>query len=176
MNKYFLIGIPDCGKSTLGRRAAEVLRMPFFDTDTMVYERMNLSHPVELFRMALNGKFLEVQSKIIAELAELDTSAIIATGAEVALMPDCAALMQTMGTVIHINRSPEAMLEGMKKSGKRGLVMREMKSGKEIDMQKEAVRLYAEESSRYEALADLTLENNGTEEEGLEKLLVLITK
>ena len=41
-------------------------------------------------------------------------------------------------------------------------------------MQEEAIRLYAKECSQYEALADLSFENDGTEDEGLEKLLKLL--
>ena len=171
MNKYILIGIPNAGKSTLGRRAADKLQIPFYDTDKMVCDR--ISHPLELFRMSLNGQFLEEQSKIIFELAKQDGAAIISTGAEVALIPECAALMKTMGTIIHIQRKPDILLAEYKKSGKRGMVMKE-KDGNEIDMQEEAIKLYAQEYSQYEALADLSFENNGTEDEGLEKLLALL--
>ena len=171
MKKYILIGIPNSGKSTLGRRAAEKLRLPFYDTDEMVCDKV--SNPLDLFRMSLNGQFLEEQKKIISKLAKLKGGAIISTGAEVALIPECAALMKTMGTVIHIQRKPDTLLAEYKKSGKRGMVMKE-NGGKEIDMQEEAIKLYAEEHSQYEALADLPLENDGTEDEGLEKLLKLL--
>jgi shikimate kinase len=171
MKKYILIGIPNSGKSTLGRRAAEKLRLPFYDTDEMVCDKVR--NPLDLFRMSLNGQFLEEQKKIIYKLAKLKGGAIISTGAEVALIPECAALMKTMGTVIHIQRKPDTLLAEYKKSGKRGMVMKE-NGGKEIDMQEEAIKLYAEEHSQYEALADLPLENDGTEDEGLEKLLNLL--
>jgi len=171
MNKYILIGIPNSGKTTLGRRAADELRLPFYDTDAMVRDRV--TDPLDLFRMAFNGRFLSEQIKIISELAKLDGGAIIATGAEVALIPKCAALMKTMGTVIHIQRNPDILLAEYKNSGKHGMVMQE-KGGKEIDMTEEAIKLYAQECSHYEAVADLTLENDGSEDEGLEKLVRLM--
>jgi len=171
VSKYILIGIPNSGKSTLGRRAAGKLRLPFYDTDTMVCDRV--SDPLDLFRMSLNGQFLEEQKKIICELAKLEGGAVISTGAEVALIPECAALMKDIGTVIHIQRKPDILLEEYKKSGKRGMVMKE-EGGNEIDMQEEAIKLYAQECSQYEALADLSFENDGTEDEGLEKLLILL--
>jgi shikimate kinase len=171
MKKYFLIGIPNSGKTTLGRRAAEKLRLPFFDTDAMVCEKVN--DPLDLFKMAINGQFLAEQLRIVSELVKLDGKAIISTGAEAALAPECASLMKANGTVIHIKRKPDILLGEFKKVGKRGMIMKE-ENGKEISMQEEAIRLYAKEYSQYEALADLSFENNDTEDEGLEKLLKLI--
>ena len=180
MEKYILIGIPNCGKSTLGRRAAEALRMPFFDTDLLVVEKMNLEHPAEIFRFAFNGRFLTEQHKVMVDLAAHEGTAIIATGAEIALMPECADLMKKMGTVIHIKRKPSILLDDYKNSGKCGIVMRQKKrngdveSEVEIDMREETVKIYAKEITRYEGLANLTLENNGSEDEGLERLMELI--
>ena len=171
MKKYFLIGIPNSGKSTLGRRAAEKLRIPFFDTDAMVCDRVN--NPLDLFKMAINGQFLAEQLKIVSKLVKLDGKAIIATGAEAALATECAAIMKASGTVINIKRKPDILLEEFKKSGKCGMIVKE-ENGEEINMQEEAIRLYAKECSQYEALADLSFENDGTEDEGLEKLLKLI--
>ena len=39
MGLVFLIGYMGCGKSTLGRRLARRLRVPFVDTDSRVEER-----------------------------------------------------------------------------------------------------------------------------------------
>ena len=169
--KIFLIGIPNSGKTTLGRRAAEKLRIPFYDTDLIICEK--LDNPLDLFRMAFSGHFAAEQIKIISKLAKLKGKALIATGAEAALSPECASLMKAGGTIINIKRKPDILLEEFKKSGNRGMIMKE-ENGEEICMQEEAIRLYAKECSQYEALADLSFENDGTEDEGLEKLLKLI--
>ena len=174
MDKYILIGIPNCGKTTLGQRAAEILQMPFFDTDKLTVEGLNLENPFDLFRSAFNAKFLNGQYKVMSKLASQNSSAIIATGAEIALMPECAELMKKMGTVIYVRRKLEIVLAEYKNSGKRGLVMREATRGTEIDMQEEAMKLYAKECTQYEALANMILENNGSEDEGLEKLIAFI--
>jgi shikimate kinase len=171
VKKYYLIGIPNSGKTTLGRRAAEKLRLPFYDTDTMLCDRIN--NPLDLFKMALNGQFLEEQIKIVSKLAKHKGKALIATGAEAALSPECASLMKASGTVINIKRKPDVLLEEFKKSGKHGMIMKK-EGGEEINMQEEAIKLYAKECSQYEALADLSFENDGTEDDGLEKLLKLL--
>jgi len=173
MNKYILIGIPNCGKSTLGRRVSEILQLSFFDTDTMARDMLKIENPIDLFRTAFNGQILLAQQKAIYELAALDSPAIIATGAEVALIPECAKLMKCMGTIIHIERKLENAIDGLKNNESR-LVLRNVTNGTEIDMQEKAVKLYAQELSQYEALADLTLENDDSEDEGVEKLINII--
>jgi len=174
MGKYFLIGIPNCGKSTLGRLAADIMKLPFYDTDTMACERLKLESAIDIFKAAFNSQFVSAQRAAIIELAELEGDAIIATGAEIALMPECAGCMRTIGTIIHIKRKPEIVLSDLQNSGKRSVVLRNVKDGTEIDMQKTAVELYMKEYSQYKAIADLSLDNNGSEDEGVQKLIMLI--
>jgi shikimate kinase len=103
----------------------------------------------------------------------MDGAAIIATGAEVALAPECSKLIKAMGITIHILREPE-LAEMSLVSREHRMFLKDINNNTEVDMSKESIWLYAQERSSYEALADLSLENNGTEEEGLEKLLALI--
>ena len=38
-----LVGLPGCGKSTVGRQLARRLRLPFFDSDHVIEERLGCS-------------------------------------------------------------------------------------------------------------------------------------
>jgi shikimate kinase len=172
MEKIFLVGIPNAGKSTLGKLAAEKLNLPYYDTDVLLTERIHSDKPADFLRMALNGQFIFVQKKIMIELSHHKGQAIISTGAEIALIPECAALMKKMGIIIHIQRKPEIALAGLSEDKKSSLIMEI--NGKRVDVQKESIDLYMEEYSQYEKVSDLSLENNGTEDEGLEKLLNLL--
>jgi len=176
MGKYFLIGIPNCGKSTLGRLTADIMKLPFFDTDAMACERLKVESAIDLFRAAFNSQFMIAQRAAIIELAELDGDAIIATGAEVALMPGCAGRMRAMGKIIHVKRKPEIVLSDLRNSGKSRFVLHDVTNGTEIDMQENAVKLYMKEYSQYEAIADLSLDNNESEHEGVQKLILLINQ
>ena len=176
MGKYFLIGIPNCGKSTLGRLAADIMKLPFFDTDTMACERLKLESAADFFRAAFNSQFMNAQRAAIVELAELDGDAVIATGAEIALIPECAGLMHDTGTIIHIKKKPKIILSDLRNSGKRRPILRDEENGTEIDMQENAVKLYFKEYRQYKAIADLSLDNNGSEDEGVQKLVMLINQ
>ena len=174
MNKYFLIGIPNCGKSTLGQRAADILRLPFFDTDVMACDKLGTRNVLDQMRASMNGSMRMAQQEVMNELVALDSDAIIATGAEIALMPRCAGQLRKAGTVIHVVREPEIILADMKNNGKSQWVMQEQNSGEEIVMRERAVELYAQEISQYNAVADMMFENSGNEDAGVEKLIALI--
>ena len=176
MNKYFLVGIPGCGKSTLGQRVAAILEIQFFDTDIVAHNRIGEVRPIDLFSSYFHSRFRMEQIRVVAELSGLDAPAIIATGAEVALMPECIGYMQSTGNIIHIKRNPEIVLAGIKSDGGRRLILRNETIGTEVVMQEESVRLYAEELSQYEIVSNLTMENNGNEDEGVETLIALINK
>ena len=173
MNKFFLIGIPHCGKSTLGHRAADILRLPFYDTDVMVCEKLGIQSMRDQMRALINGSMMGAQWRVVDELVALDSDAMISTGAEIALTPRCAALLRKAGTVIHVRRDPELVLADLRNEGGSKWVMQE-NGGEEIVMSERAVELYAQEIPQYNALADVMLENNGSEDAGVEKLIALI--
>ena len=171
MKKLILIGIPNAGKSTLGRRASEALKMSFYDMDDIIIENLKLERLADFTRIIFNGQFIKEQIKIMCDLFKIKKPEIISTGAETALIHECAVLMKSMGIIIHIKRDPVITLTGMREK-KCGIVMEI--NGERVDTQKGLIEEYAKEISAYETLADLTLENNGSEDEGLEKLLKML--
>jgi hypothetical protein len=56
------------------------------------------------------------------------------------------------------------------------MVLREETEGTEIDMQEMAVKLYMKEYSQYEATAHLSIDNDGSEDEGVQKLAAMINQ
>ncbi len=171
MVKYVLIGIPGCGKSTLGRHAAALLNMPFYDTDEMAYDKIK-SYPC--FFASTQMRFLDEQRKAVADLALLESSAVIATGAEVALIPECAERMKNFGKIIHIKRRVDAVLDGLRDGDAPRLILRSDDGGIEISLDEKAVQLYSRELAVYDGLADVTLDNNGSETQGVANLTALI--
>jgi len=173
MKKIYLIGIPNSGKTTLGKRLADTMKLPFYDTDSLTCNKLKLKHPTDLFRMALNGQFLIAQTKVVHKLSRIKKAAIISTGAEVALVPECAELMKKTGIIVNIHRNPEISIDCFRNTAKRKLRCIDG-DGTVTYMEEEAIKSYALESSQYETLADFTLDNNSTEEEGLGKLMSLL--
>ena len=174
MYKYVLIGIPNCGKSTLGKRAADRLKMPFFDTDEMVRANMGEMRLMDTFSSYYNRRFREEQIKAVTELANINDSAIIATGAEVALIPECVSAMQRVSVFIHLKREIKTILDELKESAKSRNVWVNVNDGSILDFREKAVTAFSDDIPKYDILADFTVDNNGSEDEGADKLVSLI--
>lgn len=173
MSKYVLIGIPATGKSTIGKRVAEILNVPFYSTDEMACERMTPEQRMRLLSFSGVAMFLREQYAAIVELAKLDESAIIEVCPESALMPEHVQVVKKIGPIVYIKRDIKSAIAQVQKNKNR-MFMHGLNDGSKIDMQAEAVKLYAKECSHYEALADITLDNNGSEDEAVEKLVAMI--
>ena len=67
MNNVILIGMPGCGKSTLGVLLAKALGMTFLDTDLVIQDR---EHALlsELIRTHGSDGFLALEESICAQL------------------------------------------------------------------------------------------------------------
>lgn len=64
MGPIFLVGYMGCGKSTLGRKLARRLSVPFFDTDSVVEEREGAS-VCDIFRYEGETRFRELERAAI---------------------------------------------------------------------------------------------------------------
>jgi shikimate kinase len=153
-------------------RAAEKLQIPFYNTDILACERLNLDNPIELCLPSTLTRILEEKSKLLTELAKLDSSAIIEIWPESVLNPSDVKAMKKIGTIIYVKREIKDAIAGVKKSSK--TVLRDAVTGKEMHAQSELLNFYAKELHHFEALADLTLDNNGSLDEAVEKLAAMI--
>lgn len=78
MQNIVLIGMPGCGKSTVGRALAKKLSRPFFDADAELEARAGCSIP-EIFRTQGEGAFRTLETEVLCELGK-KSGAVIATG------------------------------------------------------------------------------------------------
>jgi shikimate dehydrogenase len=74
-----LIGMPGCGKSTVGALLAKRLQMPLFDVDAEIVRAAGKSIP-EIFAADGEAAFRDLESRVIAEQLALRTGVILATG------------------------------------------------------------------------------------------------
>src|SRR5687767_13761414 len=77
--KIYLIGMPGCGKTTLGRQLASAIHLPFVDLDQEIEAREKKSIP-EIFEQQGEDYFRQVESGLLYELAGSDKRFIMATG------------------------------------------------------------------------------------------------
>lgn len=102
-----LIGMPSCGKTTLGKLLAEKLGKEFIDTDEQIKEQYgDIS---EIFHQKGEKGFREIEAEIIKETAKKQ-SAVIATGGGAVLNAANIRLLKGNGKVIFIDRSLDKLI------------------------------------------------------------------
>lgn len=140
----FLIGMPSSGKSSVGRKLAELTGMPFEDTDATLVEKFG--EPIADF-IRKNGEkaFRDAESEVIAKAAE-KTGSITATGGGAVLREENIRKMKKNGITVFLDRD---------------LFLLTATSDRPLSSTKEALeRLYNERFPIYEKAADVTVKSN----------------
>lgn len=109
--------MPGSGKSTLGQRLAERLKMPFIDLDHYIEEK-SLLYIDEFFQMYGENKFREIETQSLKEV--MDKEAVIATGGGIVMKKENKSLMH--GLVIYIDTPIEVIEKRLKSSYQRPLL------------------------------------------------------
>ncbi len=122
MKPLFLIGYMAAGKTTLGRRAAQVLGMEFIDLDLYIEGRYR-KRISELFAERGEAGFREIERNMLREVGEFD-NVLVATGGGTPCFFDNMAYMRSRGVTIFLEASIPALCRRlMAAKVKRPLVM-----------------------------------------------------
>jgi shikimate dehydrogenase len=102
-----LIGMPSCGKSTVGRILAEQTGRPLIDTDALIVERAGKSIP-EIFAEDGEEAFRTIETAVAADICK-GSGQIIATGGGIVTRERNHDLIRQNSVVIFINRPLEQL-------------------------------------------------------------------
>lgn len=148
-----LVGMPGCGKSTLGQAVAAALQREFVDCDAEIVRRAGKSIP-EIFAQDGEGAFRALESGVLADVCR-GHGLVISTGGGAVLRAENRDTMRQNGRVCLIRRAL-ALLP---------------RDGRPLSASEDAVaRLWEARRAAYETAADFPVENDGTVEEAAEKI------
>lgn len=148
--KVFLIGMPGCGKTTLGRIAADRLGLKFVDMDSEI-EKAEKRPISEIFSRDGEEYFRNIETETLKNELSGGGDKIISTGGGIVVREENIELLQNSGEeVVFIDRPPEKIAEDIECS-QRPL----MKSGKDT-----IFRLYNERYRRYRRACSTEILNN----------------
>lgn len=99
-NSVVLIGMPGCGKSTLGVLLAKRLAMGFVDTDLIIQAQagMRLQEFQQLHGM---DAFRELECRVLSSVDCAHT--VVATGGSAIYYPEAMSHLKEVGRVIYLN-------------------------------------------------------------------------
>lgn len=144
MGNLILVGMPGCGKSTVGQLLAQKLERPFWDTDREL-EKI-LGKPIGEY-IIKNGEkdFREKETAVLEQLGKR-SGLVIATGGGCVTRPENYPLLHQNGTIVFLERELSKL----------------PKSGRPLSQRGSLSNLYTIRLPMYRFFADLTVDNDAT--------------
>jgi shikimate kinase len=161
MKNIVLIGMPGSGKTTFGMALAEKLRRPFVDADAYLEEKEGRT--IQSIFAESEKAFRDAEERTIEDLSRRQ-NLIIATGGGVVKRSRNVARLHETGLLIFIDRRAEDIVTDVEVE-KRPLL---------AEGPDKVFALYKERIALYRKAADRILENRGSEEEVLARLLEMV--
>ncbi|MBO4937902.1 MAG: shikimate kinase [Oscillospiraceae bacterium] len=146
MENIVLIGMPGCGKSTVGRLLAERLGKRFVDADAYLVEKNGRSIP-DIFAAEGEEGFRRLETEVLKELGR-QSGLVIATGGGCVTKARNYPLLHQNGTIFCLNRDLEKLPT----------------DGRPLSQANRLSDMYKVRKPLYEAFADFQIDNNGDAE------------
>ncbi|HIU42710.1 MAG TPA: shikimate kinase [Candidatus Ventrousia excrementavium] len=141
-----LIGMPGCGKTTVGRALADLLGRPFYDADEQIEARAGRKIP-DIFAQDGEAAFRKLETEVLAELSR-QSGAVIATGGGVVTREENRDLLRQNSTVVWLQRDLHSL----------------PLAGRPVSQSRPLNELAAERMPLYRAWCDAAVEVCGPEE------------
>ena len=153
MQNIVLVGMPGCGKSSIGTLLAEKLDRPFLDADAEIEKAAGMPIP-DFFKLYGEAAFRDLESRVLAELGKR-SGAVIATGGGAVLREENYAALHQNGTIVWLTRD----------------LARLPIDGRPVSQATSLDALFAVRKARYERFADHIIDNNGAPDETVRAIL-----
>ncbi len=149
-----LIGMPGCGKTTMGTILAEKLCRELLDTDSVITQGYGKPIP-EIFAEKGEAFFRELEEAAVMQCGK-ESSKVIATGGGAILRKSNIDAMRQNGTIIFLNRRISELAT----------------DGRPLSASEEKVKkLYAERLPIYKSASDFEFEVEGSPQDLAEKII-----
>jgi len=153
MENIILIGMPGCGKSTVGKLLAEKLGKTFVDADDEIVTLAGKSIP-EIFSQDGEDAFRQWETKALEALGKR-SGLVIATGGGCVTRARNYPLLHQNGTVFWLQRD----------------LNRLPTDGRPLSQKTDLSEMYWIRQPLYEKFADCVVDNNGSLESSLDRIL-----
>lgn len=164
--KIFLIGLPGCGKTTLGKQLAVLLKLEFVDLDKAI-ERTAGMTVENIFKTSGEKTFRQLEADELTLFCDRNTSFVMATGGGTPCFHDNMTLMKKEGIVVFLDVPSKTISERIAPEiGTRPLLKRETP-----DSLKDRVEFLRSQRISFYKQANLTISGDDISAENICQLL-----
>ena len=156
MQNIVLIGMPGCGKSTVGTLLAEKLGRPLREADAEISAAAGMSIP-EIFAIGGEASFRQKETACLTELGRL-SGAVISTGGGCVTREGNYDLLHQNGVIFWLQREIDRL----------------PKEGRPLSLRNDLREMYERRRPCYERFADHVIDNNGSLEETVGRILEVL--
>ena len=153
MQNIILVGMPGCGKSTMGKLLAEKCGKTFVDADAEIIRLAGKSIP-EIFSEDGEETFRQWETKALESLGK-QSGLVIATGGGCITRERNYPLLHQNGVIVWLKRDLDSLPT----------------EGRPLSQANSLQDLYAVRAPLYNTFADIVVDNNGTAEETIHSIL-----
>ncbi len=153
MENIILIGMPGCGKSTIGTLLAKATSRQFIDTDQLIIDRVGMPIPLFMEKYGLD-KFRQVETEVIGDTCK-KSGLVIASGGGCVTREKNYNLLRQNGSVIWIKRNIEHLPT----------------EGRPLSQKNSLQDMYEARRPLYSCFADYSINNITTPEEAAKAIL-----
>ena len=157
MENIILVGMPGCGKSTVGQALAERLGKTFVDADAEIVKLAGKPIP-EIFADDGEEVFRDWETKALEAIGKR-SGLVIATGGGCITKERNYPLLHQNGTIFWLKRELDKLPT----------------DGRPLSQSNRLIDLYQKRRPLYEAFADCIISNDGTQEETLAQFMEAYT-
>ena len=150
-----LIGMPGCGKSTIGKRLADSTGKTFVDADEQIEIAAGMTIP-EIFAKSGESGFRSLETQVLAKLGQA-SGLIIATGGGCVTREENYSLLHQNGTLFCLLRALDQLPT----------------DGRPVSQATALSELYRQRKPMYHRFADHYIDNNSTADAAAQQILQL---
>jgi shikimate kinase len=163
-----LVGMPGSGKSSIGRRLAPRLDLPFVDSDAKIEEAAGGMSIAEIFTKHGEGEFRSLEARVIARLLD-DGPSVISTGGGALINAGTRALLHERAITVWLRAEIAVLMRRVRRKTDRPLL-----AGK--DPEETLKKLLSEREALYASSRIVVTSREGPHEAVVESIVESIER